>query len=600
MPVLFVLLMLAAVCCSALVAHPSWHASLSTTRSKRMMPLPIMDENQKLSDDAIAAKLTAMRQKGKRRKPAVTPPSATSSIDSPADNSPTPVDPEQRKPVLSTVVPDDGVDPMERLRERVAARAKPALPLDANAAAEIVTYLNEELGDEMIAWVMKATEIGKTAAAKNAWSGGSWVPISAQLEELSSTRLCFRVGVRERGKSDPIFVDAQLSLPREATTCDDLRRELLLLSAEVNTGISKGGSATAGKGLTMAAGSSGVLLRLPGTTDDWSLPRDLWLNTTPYPRSVRNMFYTDVAQAMQAAVADPTCSRKMRLVVAPPELNMEMDSYRVGTLLELVRECALGFAELGLRTRVCVQGSMGEGAFTGVPRVLSGVRKVLTMMDWQAQAGEDYEGLLGAAQDMAAAANAADGDEEMAEGFVRFGAVGEAEVKDDDDVLLVLAPQSMVGASIYEPLKSMTDRAVAQGAAIILLNPLLQDRQSSSGLMGVRGRAERLAFADSFEEIYTFRLLYSGTTFMFPILGSLRMTRESGGQRVLYQRRESGGNEQYEPVGCWLGRDPTPEEVSAVVPKQVEGARPADGEPRVTVVPPVEPAAGAEERMPWD
>ena len=214
---------------------------------------------------------------------------------------------------------------------------------------------------------------------------------------------------------------------------------------------------------------------------------------------------------------------------------MEMDSYRVGTLLELVRECALGFAELGLRTRVCVQGSMGEGVFMGVPRVLSGVRKVLTMMDWQAQAGEDYEGLLGAAQDMAAAANAADGDEEMAEGFVRFGAVGEAEVKDDDDVLLVLAPQSMVGASIYEPLKSMTDRAVAQGAAIILLNPLLQDRQSSSGLMGVRARGA-LAFADSFEEIYTFRLLYSGTTFMFPILGSLRMTRESGGQRV-YQRR---------------------------------------------------------------
>ena len=38
---------------------------------------------------------------------------------------------------------------------------------------------------------------------------------------------------------------------------------------------------------------------------------------------------------------------------------MEMDVYRVGTLLELVRECALGFATLGLRTRVCVQGSTG-------------------------------------------------------------------------------------------------------------------------------------------------------------------------------------------------------------------------------------------------
>ena len=58
------------------------------------------------------------------------------------------------------------------------------------------------------------------------------------------------------------------------------------------------------------------------------------------------------------------------------------------------------------------------------------------------------------------------------------------------------------------------------------------------------------------QEIYHFRLLYSGTTFMFPILGSLRMTRQAGGRRVLCQRRESGGSEVYEPVGCWLGREP--------------------------------------------
>ena len=64
---------------------------------------------------------------------------------------------------------------------------------------------------------------------------------------------------------------------------------------------------------------------------------------------------------------------------------MEMDSYRVGTLLELVREAALGFAEYGLKCRVCVQGSMGQGAFQGVPRVLSGVNKLLQLMDWQAR-----------------------------------------------------------------------------------------------------------------------------------------------------------------------------------------------------------------------
>lgn len=246
---------------------------------------------------------------------------------------------------------------------------------------------------------------------------------------------------------------------------------------------------------------------------------------------------------------------------------MEMDSYRIGTLLELVRETALGFAEHGLKTRVCVQGSMGTGAFTGVPRVLSGVRKVLSMMDWQAQPGEAHQGLVGTEQ-----TTLAEG-EEAREGLVCFGAVGAEEVGDDDDVLIVLAPQSMVGASIYEPLKEMADAAVARGKALILLNPLLQDRQSSSGVMGVRGRSERLAFAESFEEVYHFRLLYSGTTFSYPVLGAVRMSRPIGGMEadkyVLFQRRESSGAESYEPVGCFAGREPTKEEITALVPRTV-------------------------------
>ncbi len=161
-------------------------------------------------------------------------------------------------------------------------------------------------------------------------------------------------------------------------------------------------------------------MRLPGATDDWSLPDDLWLNSCPYRRSIRDMFYTDVVECLQRSVADPDCPRLMRVVVTPPELNMEMDSYRVGPLLvrkpplsshrlllslfpsryrasppsppspqELVREAALGFAEYGLNCRVCVQGSMGQGAFQGVPRGLSGVNKLLQLMDWQAGAGQD-------------------------------------------------------------------------------------------------------------------------------------------------------------------------------------------------------------------
>ena len=127
---------------------------------------------------------------------------------------------------------------------------------------------------------------------------------------------------------------------------------------------------------------------------------------------------------------------------------------------------------------------MGEGVFMGVPRVLSGVRKVLAvmdwhtvptvtygylllptvtygylpqllvmlqvlaMMDWQAEAGEDYEGLLGAPQRLGTyepPPTGDGGDEPPPEGLICFGGVGAAEVAPDDDVLIVLAPQSMVG-----------------------------------------------------------------------------------------------------------------------------------------------------------
>ncbi len=169
-----------------------------------------------------------------------------------------------------------------------------------------------------------------------------------------------------------------------------------------------------------------------------------------------------------------------------------------------------------------------------------------------------------------------------------------------------------VGASIHEPLRAMTEAAEARGAAIVLLNPLLQDRQSSSGVMGVRGRAERLAFAASFEEVYHFRNIYSGTTFMYPILGSVRMARPGGGgsggaagrrsgRRVLYQRRESDGQERYEPVGCWLRREPTAGEITELVPSVVAGVGGAAGE--AAAAPPSSapaPAIGGGERMPWD
>ena len=602
--------------------QPAHRCPLPRSRSIRL--------DESLSDDAVRDKLARLRNRkpvGRPSAASVSPAAAASpanekekefSFMAPPPGLECNNDDECVLPELAygdedkSAVADEWPAPIDRLRATVATRATAAAPLDESAASEIRTFLNEYLGDEMLGWVLMHTELGKEAARKNAWSARSWVPKTARIEALTGRSLTVRVGVQERGKAEPTNLITELALPRPVESVDALRDVLLELSQPPESEGGKGGSAA------MSPGTSAILLQLPGATDDWSLPDDLWLNTCPYPRSVRQMFYADVSSAMQAAVADPSCVRRMRVWVSPPELNMEMDSYRVGSLLELVRDCALGFAKNGLRTRVCVQGSMGQGAFTGVPRVLSGIRKLLSMMDWQAQPGEEYEGLLtggdgegdgsdGSDGSGAGVGGAGGGEEGAFDGMVRFGAVGAAEVSPSDDVLLVLAPQSMVGASIYEPLRAMTEAAEAQGSAIILINPQLQDRQSSSGVMGVRGRAERLAFASSFEDIYTFRNIYSGTTFMYPILGGVRMTRPtgavSGGRRVLYQRRESGGHERYEPVGCWLRREPSASEITKLVPNQVVGVGPAGGgaQPAPSSAP-AQPASAIVkgERMPWD
>ena len=126
---------------------------------------------------------------------------------------------------------------------------------------------------------------------------------------------------------------------------------------------------------------------------------------------------------------------------------MVQDVYRVGTLLELVRELAFTFADDGKRVRVrhvttvhqlwlrlfvscflspkafheilhrynrsllvsnalvqfpccqvCVQGAMGEGIFSGIPLALAGTRRMLERMDWGSYIDEGT--------------------------FIRFGAVG--------------------------------------------------------------------------------------------------------------------------------------------------------------------------------
>lgn len=94
------------------------------------------------------------------------------------------------------------------------------------------------------------------------------------------------------------------------------------------------------------------------------------INGTPHSRDLRRFFYSDASDSVLRALAAGESRITMRCTI--PELNPEMDVYRVGTLLELTRELATRIAEDGRRVKVCVQGSMGQGVFQGLPLSLSG------------------------------------------------------------------------------------------------------------------------------------------------------------------------------------------------------------------------------------
>ncbi|CBI25603.3 unnamed protein product, partial [Vitis vinifera] len=250
-----------------------------------------------------------------------------------------------------------------------------------------------------------------------------------------------------------------------------------------------------------------------------SLSQENWrgiptrLNNIPHSREIRTYFYDDVLQATQRAVNDGRTRLKVEINI--PELNPEMDVYRIGTLMELVRVLALSFADDGKHVKVCVQGSMGEGALAGMPLQLAGTRKILEFMDWG-----DY-GAKGT--------------------FINIGSIGSKEVEEQDDLFILVAPQNAVGNCIIDDLKAMTD--AAGNRPVILVNPRLKDLPGSSGIMQTMGRDKRLEYAASFENCYFFRLLYYAGT-QYPIMGAIRMSYPY--RYELYKRvDESFGKEKY-------------------------------------------------------
>ncbi|CAG9466110.1 unnamed protein product [Pedinophyceae sp. YPF-701] len=238
-----------------------------------------------------------------------------------------------------------------------------------------------------------------------------------------------------------------------------------------------------------------------------------------------------VADGVTAALAADDKLVRTQVKLTIPETNPEMDVYRIGTLLEMVRELVTSLCADGKPVKVCVQGSMGRGVFTALPLALSGVNRILENMDW--------------------------GD---AEEFVRFGAIGADEV-DDSYAYIIVAPQNMVGASVIESLEEMSKKVEEDGKRIILVNPKLEDRASSGGVMGVRGRSDRLAFAATFDTIVAFRLLYTQGTF-YPIVGALRYVYGEGRKWEIYDRVDLPKRQERYDLIATFDSEPTTSDIT--------------------------------------
>jgi adenylate kinase len=394
-------------------------------------------------------------------------------------------------------------------------------------------YLNKHHTDLLRTFAEAYSEIGATAAQRNVFSGGSYKITDAAVTNIHDNELNLEVTIKDRGQPQPIVQQIAISLDAEPIKAKTLQYKTLptvptmphpvdqivrQLNRLIQLGIQLGGTGVG------------------------ALKEDLYLNQVPHNRYVRKYFYALAASATLDAVtlcSQHRISPRMKMVHSFPELNPSMDSYRIGTLLELVRVMATTLAEQNLRVRICVQGSMGVGIFTGTPKQLNGVSTILQRMDWESEEGERNEGMVG--------------------NYINFGAIGKEHVVnahvddkgnkvEQDDVFLLLCPQSMIGVetSIIGRLEEMT--IAAGDRPMILINPDLVDKVSSQGQQSVRGRKQRIEFAESFQTIFHFQNIYVSGTSYFPILGAITKLKPTE-PWVAHQRRDRvEGGEVYIPV----------------------------------------------------
>ena len=428
----------------------------------------------------------------------------------------------------------------------ISDSSTPMENLDQDQLEFFMGYLNKHHTDLLQIFAEAYSSLGTIASQRNVFSGGSYKIIHASVTSIRNNDLYLTVTINDRGQPKPLIEKVIISLDSNPIQAKQFRYTQLppvpTMSHPVDRTVRQLNRLC---WMVNFPEVTGKLIQLGiqlGGNKVGFLKDDMYLNQVPHNRYVRKYCYDLAANATLEAVV--LCSQKkipsrMKVVHLFPELNPSMDSYRIGTLLELVRVMAIRLVEQNLRVRICIQGSMGVGIFTGTPKQLNGVATLLQRMDWQSEKGEENEGMIG--------------------NYINFGAIGKEHVVnahvnengikvEQDDVFILLCPQSMIGieTSIVRPLEEMT--LAAGDRPMILINPDLVDKVSAQGQQSVRGRKERIEFSQSFQTIFHFQNIYVSGTSYFPILGAMTKLKPSE-QWVAHQRRDRvGGGEVYIPV----------------------------------------------------
>lgn len=199
-----------------------------------------------------------------------------------------------------------------------------------------------------------------------------------------------------------------------------------------------------------------------------------------YLRAVAAATATYLSELQPGASSTPMA----QVTVLLPQLNPELDTFDRRFVLQLTWAVLdIAASSCCLRTRVLIQGT---GAFGAIPLSVAGLRR-------------NFDADLEMSRE-------AWPDSAIRSGFLE----NPNDLDDDDEIIIVVSPTNAVSIPVIDNLVDMVARA--RGRPVILLNPRLADVPSHSGVMQVSGRAERIRFLESIEDIFYLRLLFNAGT----------------------------------------------------------------------------------------